>query len=200
MLPKNCKKREGLLNTVCSWTTHSASQAEQFRDKSHLVLKWKNPRNNGNMSIHENFKDAVKSRATTVHQGQGYTYTPPHERKGQQFFTSKIPTEVHSLATTLSTPRRVPAMESHPWNTGAVVIVIVIVNDMVEFATLGRFSTVARGATRRVARSAMVGEMVAACWTANGCITCSWFMGCDDRSVTFIEQYQNNNKLVEEFL
>ena len=30
------------------------------------------------------------------------------------------------------------------------------------------------------------------CWIANRWITCSWFMGCGDRSVTFIEQYQNN--------
>ena len=95
------------------------------------------------MSIHENFKDAVKSRATMAHQGQGHTHIPPHERKGLQFFISKIPTEVHSFATTLSTPRRVPVMESHRWNT--VVIAIVIVNDMVQFATLGRFSTVTRG-------------------------------------------------------
>ena len=32
------------------------------------------------------------------------------------------------------------------------------------------------------------------CSTANGWITCSWFMGCGDRSVTFIEQYQNTNQ------
>ena len=69
------------------------------------------------MPIHEHFRDAVKQRATMAHQG---------------------------------TPRRVPTMESsvpvHPWNTGAVVIIIV--NDMVEFATLGKSSTVARVATR----------------------------------------------------
>ena len=45
-------------------------------------------------------------------------------------------------------------MDSPPWNRGAVVIVSVIVNDMVESETLGRV------ATRRMARSAIVGEMV----------------------------------------
>ena len=49
-------------------------------------------------------------------------------------------------------------MESYPWNTGAVVIVIV--NDMVEFATMGRTSTVARTKTRRMARSTMDGEVI----------------------------------------
>ena len=32
------------------------------------------------------------------------------------------------------------------------------------------------------------------CWNANGWMTCSWFVGCSDWSVTFIEQYQNTNQ------
>ena len=32
------------------------------------------------------------------------------------------------------------------------------------------------------------------CWTANGWITCSSFMGCGDRCVTFIKQYQTTNQ------
>ena len=46
-------------------------------------------------------------------------------------------------------------MESYPLNTGAVVIVIVI--DMVEFATMGSTSTLA---TRRMAGPAMVEEVM----------------------------------------
>ena len=36
---------------------------------------------------------------------------------------------------------------------------------------------------------------IVGCWTANGWVSCSWFMGCGHRSVTFIEQHQNTNQL-----
>ena len=94
-------------------------------------MKWKNPEKLGSMSIHERFKDAVKSRASMAYQGQGYTYIL-HDN-----ILDKDP---------LTCKRRVPKMESsvpvHQWNTS--VAVIVIVNDMVEFATLGKSSHVAR--------------------------------------------------------
>ena len=56
--------------------THRATQGERNRYKNHFVLKWKNPTNSGNMSIHENFTDAEKSRATMACQGHGYAYIP----------------------------------------------------------------------------------------------------------------------------
>ena len=50
--------------------------------------------------------------------------------------TTKNPTKTHWFPITLLTPRGMPAMESYPWNTGAVVIVIV--NDMVEIRNNGK--------------------------------------------------------------
>ena len=39
-----------------------------------------------------------------------------------------------------------------------------------------------------------IGNSFVGCWIANGWTTCSWFMGCGDRGVTFIEQYQNTDQ------
>ena len=51
--------------------TYNATQGERLRYRGHFILKWKNPTNPGNMSMHENFRDAVR---------QGYTNIPPQER------------------------------------------------------------------------------------------------------------------------
>ena len=40
-----------------------------------------------------------------------------------------------------------------------------------------------------------IGNHFVGCWIATGRITCSWFMGCGDGSVTFVEQYQNTNQI-----
>ena len=79
------------------------------------------------------FRDAVK---TTYNDGSSRTRVHLHPSTGKDLTTS------HWFATTLSTPRRVQTMESCPWNSGAIVIVFV--NDLVEYATLGKSSTVAR--------------------------------------------------------
>ena len=55
-----------------------------------FFLKWKDPTNPGNVSIHENFRDAVRQRATMAHQGQGYTYIPPQERTRQRLFDQQL--------------------------------------------------------------------------------------------------------------
>ena len=39
---------------------------------------------------------------------------------------------------------------------------------------------------------------IVGCWTANGWITCSGFMGCGDRSVTFIEEYRNHQPIPQQ--
>ena len=41
-----------------------------------VILYGKNPRDFGNISIHENFRDAVKFTCNDCHQGQGYAYIP----------------------------------------------------------------------------------------------------------------------------
>ena len=73
---------------------------------------------------------------TTYNDGSSRTRVHLHPSTGKNLTTS------HWFATTLSTPRRVQTMESCPWNSGAIVIVFV--NDLVEYATLGKSSTVAR--------------------------------------------------------
>ena len=113
--------------------TCNATQGERLRYRNDFMLQWENPTNPGIMSIHEKFRDAVK---TTYNDGSSRTRVHQHPSTGKDLTTS------HWFATTLSTPRRVPTMESCPWNSGAVVIVFV--NDLVEFATLGKSSTVAR--------------------------------------------------------
>ena len=113
--------------------TCNATQGERLRYRNDFMLQWENPTNPGIMSIHEKFRDAVK---TTYNDGSSRTRVHLHPSTGKDLTTS------HWLATTLSTPRRVQTMESCPWNSGAIVIVFV--NDLVEFATLGKSSTVAR--------------------------------------------------------
>ena len=50
-----------------------ASRGERDRYKSQFVLRWKDPKNLGKMSVHEDCKEAVKSRAAMSHQqGQGH--------------------------------------------------------------------------------------------------------------------------------
>ena len=113
--------------------TCNATQGERLRYRNDFMLQWENPTNPGIMSIHEKFRDAVK---TTYNDGSSRTRVHLHPSTGKDLTTS------HWLATTLSTPRRVQTMESCPWNSGAIVIVFV--NDLVEFATLGKSSTVAK--------------------------------------------------------
>ena len=108
--------------------TYTATQGERLPYRSHFIMKWKNPTNPGNMSIHEIFRDAVKLRATMAYayQGQGFAYIHKKGHDKDQSICNCV----------LSPPRRMPTIESYPWNTGAVVIVIV--NEMVEFATSGK--------------------------------------------------------------
>ena len=113
--------------------TCNATQGERLRYRNDFMLQWENPTNPGIMSIHEKFRDAVK---TTYNDGSSRTRVHLHPSTGKDLTTS------HWLATTLSTPSRVQTMESCPWNSGAIVIVFV--NDLVEFATLGKSSTVAK--------------------------------------------------------
>ena len=75
-----------------------------------------------------------------------HTCIPPQDRTRQRPIDSQLLSQLESS---------VPA---HQWNTG--VAVIVIVKDMVEYATLVKSSTVARVATRWVARSKVVGDVV----------------------------------------
>ena len=89
----------------------------------------------------------MKLRATIAHQGQGYAYIPPQE------WTRQRPTDLQLR----SQIRDECQQWVIPVEPGAVVIVLA--NDMVEFATLGKSLTVARVATTRMARSAMVGEV-----------------------------------------
>ena len=59
--------------------TYNATRAQRLRYRGYFILTWKNPTNQGNMTIHEKFKDAVRQRAAMAHQGQGYTFIPPQE-------------------------------------------------------------------------------------------------------------------------
>ena len=79
------------------------------------------------------------------------------------------------IAVTLSTPRRMPATESYRWNTGAVVIVIV--NDMVGCATIGRTPTMAR--TTSMARTTRL------TWMAGMGRTSTDFLNCQSRFAIF---------------
>ena len=88
---------------------------------------------------------------TTCNDGSSWTRLHLHPSTG------KDSTTTHGFTSTFSAPRRAPTMESnvlvHQWKTDVAVIVIVIGNDMVEYATLRKSSTVARVATKWVARS-----------------------------------------------
>ena len=64
------------------WTDEAFYRYPRYR--GHFILKWKNPTNPGNMSIHENFRDAMRQRATMAHDGQGCTDIPPQERTQQR--------------------------------------------------------------------------------------------------------------------
>ena len=61
--------------------SYNATRGERLRCRVHFIQKWKNPTKLGNMSIHENFRDAVRQRAVMAHQGEGYTPASLH-RKG----------------------------------------------------------------------------------------------------------------------
>ena len=80
--------------------TYSVTQGERLRHKNPFVLKWKNPKNPGNVSIHEKIPDAVKQRATMAYRWQGYTCITPQEKTRQR----SIDLQLRS--------RRIPAMES----------------------------------------------------------------------------------------
>ena len=64
--------------------TYNATRGEPLRYRGHFILLWKDPTNPGNMSIHENFTDAVRQRAAIAPQGHGYTHIPPQERTRQR--------------------------------------------------------------------------------------------------------------------
>ena len=95
---------------------------------------------------------------TTCNDGSSWTRLHLHPSTG------KDSTTTHCFTSTFSAPRRAPTMESlvlvHQWKTDVAVIVIVIGNYMVEYVTLRKSSTVARVATKWVAKSKVVGEVV----------------------------------------
>ena len=80
---------------------------ERLRYRSRFISKWKNPTNRDNMSVHENFRDGVKLRATMAFLGQGYACIPPQERTRQR------PIEC------------LPSLELYPWNTGPAPVALV---------------------------------------------------------------------------
>ena len=73
---------------------HRATQEERNRYTNHFVLKWKNPTNPGIMSIHENCKDAVTSRATMAYQGEGYAYIAPQDRARQRLIDLQLSSQL----------------------------------------------------------------------------------------------------------
>ena len=79
------------------------------------------------------------------------------------------------------------SMPVHPWNTSAVVIV----NDMVEFASLGKSSIVARAATKWVARSKMLEKLsVQSLW-----VLASVCNSLHIRGFFFLEFAYNNKRM-----
>ena len=62
-----------------------------------------------------------------AHQGQGYAYIPSQERTRQRPINAQLRSQLQEECQQWS---------RYPWNAGAVAIVIV--NDMVEFAIMGR--------------------------------------------------------------
>ena len=68
-----------------------ATRGERDRYKKQFVLRWKDLRNLGKMSIHEDFKEAVKSRATmALQQGRGNTKIPPSQRFRQRLVNEQL--------------------------------------------------------------------------------------------------------------
>ena len=114
----------------CTWK-------ERLQYKGHIILKWKSTTNPDNMSIHENFRDAVRQRATLAQQEQCHTYIPPQERTRQRPIDLNLRSQVSDEC----------QQRSH-------------LCQLVQYATLGMSSTVASVATRRMARSAIVGDEV----------------------------------------
>ena len=75
---------------------HKATRGERDRyKKNQFVLRWKDPKNLGNLSVHEVFKDAVKSRATMIHQqGRGNAFIPPSQKSRQRPIDEQLRSQV----------------------------------------------------------------------------------------------------------
>ena len=149
-----------------------STQGKRLPCRSHFTLKWKNPTHPGNVSIHANYRDAMKQRATMAHQGQGHAYVPPQVRIRQRPTHLQLRSQIRDLC----------QQWSHIRGTQAP---IAIVNDMVEFATLWKSSTEAGVAKRRMARSAMVGEMVNAVALSLHLVPNILHIRCKNRLQTF---------------
>ena len=124
----------------------TASRRERKRYKNQPVLRWKNPTNPGKMPSHEFvFKTAVQSRTTMAYQQRrGNAYVPEQQRSRQ----GPIDLQLHSQL----------RAECQQWS-----LVIVIVNDTVEFTTMGRIPTMDRttsmARTTRLAKLAVTERM-----------------------------------------